>query len=896
MKPLKYSFLALALLSQAAGAQTKLQFDVDGSKPAFVLAAKDTVHVGYAAGINTVAVMSNTTDYTVEKKTTDADWVSFRKEKNGNLTFFSLYNYDNQEGRTAAFALSTPDGKVTRTLVVAQPANTSASEMGDKLLEIKSATASSSEGGEGIERSYDGNVNTLWHSSYSGCAMPVTLTYTFAKAGRIDYMRYTPRTNGSNGNFGRITVYYATAAATGTWVKVADADCAMSNAPTVVDFGEGIDNVAKVKIEVNTAQPQGTTTMASCAEMEFFTKDHSLDADMAKYFASSLCDALKPGLDEATVMKIPNPYLRQLAMTLLKGDYSTEFRVGSFDCYLNRGTLQRQLRTNMAYDVYENPTGIYFEEGEKIVVFAEGIDKNYPVQLIIKSFSNANDIETEGQPESYYSLSNGANVITAANRGNGYVSYFSNTPDEAPQVKLHFAMSTENGYFDASRHTNADYQQMLANAKSDILDILTQRIHMPAPVAGLKQNCPKDAETLAKIVDNVIYREREIMGLPQLGKEPKNHQFARPVAGGMFADGYGAAASFGGFNGWIRPSSFDFWGFGHELGHVNQITPGFKWPGCGETTNNIYSAWVQHKVGAADAYGTGEHRLEDEASGVNDYSGTRGGRFQTYLEEGVRKGVSWQLQDGPDYHGTTPNTIEVNGYDADGNFTGKVTTTSRNYDHFVKVVPFWQLTLWTEECAKAPTTFGRMIDSYRTEFDASVFNTSGKQQIEMMKRFCDAGKINFLSFFEKAGMLKPVNAYIEDYSPGWLIINEAMITELKEYVASKGYPEAPAALNYINALNWERFRDEVKLTDAGLGTGTATSGSNRIRVDNDVWTGAVGYETYNSNGELIRITMFGLGDSQRATRYTYVLFPAAEDANYIMAVGYDGTKVKCYQK
>ena len=56
------------------------------------------------------------------------------------------------------------------------------------------------------------------------------------------------------------------------------------------------------------------------------------------------------------------------------------------------------------------------------------------------------------------------------------------------------------------------------------------------------------------------------------------------------------------------------------------------------------------------------------------------------------------------------------------------------------------------------------------------------------------------------------------------------------------------------------------------------------------------HATYNSKNELVRITMFGLGDAQMSSRYTYVLFPSSEDASYIMAVGYDGTKVKCYAK
>ena len=174
-------------------------------------------------------------------------------------------------------------------------------------------------------------------------------------------------------------------------------------------------------------------------------------------------------------------------------------------------------------------------------------------------------------------------------------------------------MATETGYFDAARHNDDDYKRLLANAKSDIFDILTQRMHMAAPMKNLKAKCPSDMEKLAKILDDVIYREHEIMGMHLFNDEPRNHQFARPVKSGMFADGLGAAAAFGSFDEWVNPSNFGFWGIAHELGHNNQITPGFKWSGCGETTNNIYASWVEHTVGAKTAYGVGHHRLKTKS-------------------------------------------------------------------------------------------------------------------------------------------------------------------------------------------------------------------------------------------------------------------------------------------
>lgn len=879
--------LLLAAAAQTAAGQS-LTLSSDDGKAAHLLTAQDTVEVRYASGFNTVAVAANQTGYEVTKKTADADWVSFRKEKNGNLTFFATYNEDTQAPRYATFTLSSSDGAVLNTLVVKQLPNTSAAELSDYKWPIKSATATSTNSSsEDITKTYDDDASTIWHSSYSGGGFPITLTYTLAAPSHVDYLLYTPRTSGTNGNFGEIKVQYASSASVSTWVDVTTYDCGMSGSPTRIPFGaEGIDDVQKVKIIINS----GSGNFASCAEMGFYERDESITQAMTQFFADSLCTTLKDGADAS---KISNPFLRTLGKTIQAGNYSTEFRVGEFGCYEDRGTLRNRLKVSNGYDPYENPTGIYFSKGEHIVVFAEGISDDYPVSLCIKNFSNADDIEAEGQPESYYGLVNGANIITASNRGNGYINYYSANYQQAPKIKLHFALAQENGYYDASRHNNEDWKRMLANVKSDIFDVLTQRLHVAAAVASLKRRCPENGEKLALIYDSVIYREREIMGLPQMNKEPKNHQFARPVRSGMFADGTGAAAAFGSFDEWANPDNFGFWGFGHELGHINQITPGFKWSGLGETTNNIYSAWVEHKVGAAAAFGTGYHRLEDERSGIDSYNGMRGGRFEAYLEEGVRKGVSWQLQDGPDYHGTEPTIAEVTGQDENGNSIGTVSTETRNYDHFLKVVPLWQLALFTEECGY-PVTYGNVIESYRSDFNANTYNTGGKQQIEFIRRFCEKAQLNLCDFFEKAGMLKPINHYIEDYSPNWLIITQDMCDRLRSDIEAKGYEKAPAALNYINAYNYKRFRDKVKLTAGTAGEGCSMSGSSLLKVDNDVWAGAVGYETYNIKGELMHITMFGLGDDQMSSRYTYVLFPAG--AKYVKAVGYDGTSVEIYRR
>ncbi len=877
------SALAAMLFIPIAGNAQNLQFDVDADKSAYIMPIKDTVSLGFDNDMISVPVMSNC-DYSVSA--VDANWLKCTKETNGNLTLIANYWYEALEARYATINLTSADGSYTRPLVVKQLPNTSATEIqGDTKLTISSATASQSEGGYAVNKTYDGNTSTYWHSPWSTTTnFPVTLTYTLKEGSHVDYMIYTPRQdNNSNGNFGEIIVEYALSSNQNTWVSVATRDLGMSGNTSRIDFGEnGVDNVKKVRITVK----NGYGNWASCSEIGFYQVNPENAQIISTYFKDGICSQLKDEVDDVAANNIESDFFRQLVFNLLSGEYSTKFRVGEFEPFRPIADLQSELKTANAYSRYENPTGIYFKKDEVIVLFVEGLAED-GASLIIKSFGPAQ--AGEGQPESSYPLANGMNVITARNRGNGYISYYTSNYATAPNVKIHFAMARESGYFCPEKgHTNEDWKWILANAESDILDVYSRRLHVAGLLKDFKEGCPNDGLALATLYDNVVKREWEIMGLEQNNRAPKNRQFCRAVANGfMFADGIGAGVQYDSFHALANPNNMDIWGLGHELGHNNQIYPGMKWSGCGETTNNIYAAWAQHKEG------DGTHRLEDEHSGIDSYSGWRGGRFQVYLEEGVRKGISWQLQDGPDYHGTTPGEKTVTGQDYNGNATGVVTTTSRNYDHFVKVVPFYQLALYTFDAGKAPETYGKVFESVRLENDADRSLSNGQLQIKAMKRFCDAAQINFLPFFEKAGMLRPIGAYIEGYAAGWFYVFVALFFELKEYVADKGYPEAPAALNYLNAYNLDAFRNEAALVPGTVGAG-CTKGDGYVNIKHASWQNVVGFETYDASGNLIHISMYGLGAAQKSKNETKVLFPA--NASYIKAVGYNGESVICYQK
>lgn len=782
-------------------------------------------------------------------------------------------------------------------LLVAGLVMTMGMQAQDKKIPVSSATASSVQSGDdnAVSNAYDGSMSTIWHSTWSNTQFPVTFVLKFKEPAEVDYVRYTPRQDGNvNGNWREVEVAYSSSTSGSSFTKVGTYDLQGSGA--AYDFylngSEGV-TCGQVKFTIRSGQ----NNFASAAEIEAYAIDRSKQEAFARYFEDELFTVVKEGMKDS--LDVADADVKRLAESLMAdAEGYKKFRVGEYEAYMTLGTLQARLGTKTQYSKYENPTGVYVKAGESFYVMACGIGDD-PVKLKVKNW-------VENEDASSYPLRKGLNYITASTEGNVFVDYYTDNFESAAKVKLHFINAPVQGYWDQQTMTNEDWKALMKGRSSSdntVLMVQSEHAQLAYPVSAWLTHCPSDVNTLMNLYEDVQWAQRDILGLKKFDKETKNRQlFYATNYGFMAAGGEGAYCHVNSLGAIMKPdaANFDFWGVGHEWGHNNQISPGFHWSGCGETTNNIYASWGQ--IHAQIKYKGAPYglRLEDEVTGVGEYSGMRGGRMQTYFEEGLRKGVAWQLQDGPDYHNATPNTITVTGQDASGKSTGQVTTTSRNYDHFVKLAPFWQLNLWGTLAGKCPDIIPNVIEKIRTTANYSTtYNTNGKQQVNWMKLACDEAQLNLLPFFEKAGMLRPINAYIEDYGAGWNIIDEAMINNLKAYVEGKNYPDFTEEINYINGYNYKTYRDSLKLeVPATMGQGCTLSGT-KVTVKHSVVKNAVAFETYNSMDELIRITMYALG-SDAAHAYTQVLFPSSldieEDAAYIMAVGYDGERKKIYQK
>ncbi len=747
----------------------------------------------------------------------------------------------------------------------------------DKQITVKSISATSNQGGtEDIKKAIDGSTSTYWHSKWSGgtTSFPVTVTLTFNEVSHVDYLRYIPRQGNSNGNWGEVTVSYANTTVSSTnYIEVGEYSLGGSSSGFDFIMPEGGVECNRIRFKIKS----GTNNYASAAEIQAYAFDNTKREVFDPYFADDLYTVLKDGITSSE--GIEDADVKALVDNLLNdADAYKKFRVGEYEAYMTTSTLKNILKTSSQYNNYENPTGIYLKEGESCWVMVSGIGE-YSVGLKIKNwYLNENSTSC--------SLRNGLNYVKADCEGNVFVNYYTDDFENAPNVKVHFINAPVQGYWDQETMSNQDWKEMLKGRSTDDHSIIITRskhAQLAYPVSAWLAHCPTNIDSTMTMYQQVQWAQRDIMGIEKYGRQMKNRQlFFATNYGFMAAIGDGAYCEYGSLGALMKPdaANFDFWGVGHEWGHNNQITPGFKWSGCGETTNNIYASWAQiHFTGTPHKL-----RLEDEVTGINDYSGMRGGRMQTYFEEGLRKGVQWQLQDGPDYHGTEPSG----------------SNNSRNYDHFVKLVPFWQLNLWGTLAGKCPNIIPMVIESIRTTANyGSTFDTNGKQQINWMKLACDSAELDLLPFFEKAGMLKPINKYIEDYGAGWNTITESMINTLKKHVADQGYRAVTEEINYINAHNFHIYRDELKLeVPATLGTG-CTYSNGKVKVQHASVKNAVAFETYNAAGTLVRITMYGLG-SDDSHSYTQVLYPGSSDeaeaSAYIMAVGYDGTRTKIYEK
>ncbi|MBQ5887910.1 MAG: discoidin domain-containing protein, partial [Bacteroidaceae bacterium] len=164
----------------------------------------------------------------------------------------------------------------------------------DKKVALSGAYASSNQEGYDAKNALDGDASTIWHSDYSGSGtkFPVTFTVNLKEVGHVDYMRYIPRMDGSNGNWNEVDLSYAPETNSSTFTKIGTYKLGGSSA--VYDFiiPDGGVECGRVRFTIKS----GANGFASAAEIEAYETDNTKALAFEQYFEDDLYTVLKPGV------------------------------------------------------------------------------------------------------------------------------------------------------------------------------------------------------------------------------------------------------------------------------------------------------------------------------------------------------------------------------------------------------------------------------------------------------------------------------------------------------------------------------------------------------------------------------------------------------------------------
>lgn len=533
------------------------------------------------------------------------------------------------------------------------------------------------------------------------------------------------------------------------------------------------------------------------------------------------------------------------------GNVEKNYRHRVIGAYLTNEAFRRITKTGN-YSSFENPTGIFFAEGEKIKITLSGLPEGRNIKLIV------HDFEKNGKHEEY-PLKNGQNKLTIKSRGLGYIDYRCDSLQTAPPpVTLDIEGGEINGVF-TRRDSSTTWKKMLAEAKCNILDMLGERCQLTYDVEGLRKACPEKGPELLASYDYIIeLQQNDILGWDRDGTHPGNHIHGRVMWGGyMHADGMGAAFHVNTIPGIANPETLSkgAWGVAHEFGHVNQTKRGMCWTGMTEVTNNICSAWTNYKFNPMDM------RLEHEHVGNADGQGMIGGRFDCYVNNAIVERRIWLYHGGPD----------------SGKNLGK-----RAGDVFVTLCPLWQLQLYMAVARGKQDFYPQIFHNVRMTNEQDM--TNGEVQMLFLKRASDAAQLDFTEFFAKVGMLSPLNRVMEDYAVAYITITDEMCRDVMKHISQYPKPDT-SVIYYITANSVEIYRDRLSIVKPADDAPKPTISQGRLEIAADEWENAVAFEAYQGD-KLIRISLRGLG--HKDGKATTVICPPGADT--IKAVQWDGKR------
>lgn len=678
----------------------------------------------------------------------DVDWIVKADMQTRNEMITANYKYEikpnDDKERRSIISIKGKNDNINRSIEVIQDkfeVDLDKETSKDVRISVLSAKVENNEfqPGAGIERTIDGDYNTSFHTRWSGSTVfPVVFSYHFKEgvAQDIDYALLYGTTS-YNGKIKEMNVYVKEFGSNEVqFGKTLDLKGEGGN--QFVDLG--LKNVEYVKFEVLS----GTGTengYVAFREIEFFKEDPDKTEDYA-IFTDSSCSELKRDVKAEDIDKISSSLLRSIAKELYNKTYDSRYRVAQYKAIPSPDIIAENLKIGNGFSHYEGITGMFLRAGKAAVLV--GDTKGEKIYLRLPNLmrkpidDNENDWSLHNKK---IQLREGINIVDVEYDANAYLEYFvdSDTGKET-DITVHFPVGEVNGYFDFAKHNNKDWNDLLDNAVSPIMDMKGKYIHVAYPVEYFKKFTFGKGVELINNYDKMLHSHYKFMGLEKYNRLPNNRIFSRVnFHYYMFRDGDGVAylGNESTMNMVASPSVVikgdPCWGFSHEVGHVLQMRPQLNWGGLGEVSNNLFSLYT--------------------TTGLGNIS---------------------RLKEGNTYK-TARNEI-----------FGKDKSYLHSEDVFIRLVPFWQLHLFFSENGK-PDFYADVMEEMRNRPHSGTGNEAIRNQFEFMKIACEVGKLDLTDFFDKWGFFYVGKIEIGDYGTYKYNITQQEVDYVKEYIKNLGF-------------------------------------------------------------------------------------------------------------
>lgn len=670
----------------------------------------------------------------------------------------------------------------------------------DILIQPTRGKASQAQLGQEISKTYDGKFNipeVHYHSPWGGYTkMPVVLEYFFDGKEDMDYFVYYTRSG--NGNFGEVNIYVATAS-NPDYVLQGNYDFKMKSAPSRIDLKEST-KITKVKFEVLT----GLGGFASCDEMQFFRKntDQSLNNLLLTVFTDLSCSEVKADVSPEAIQALPR-YLASVADSLKNNTYNQrekEFRIRDYEAYSDIDEWAEKLMTRR-YSSLDNPTGIYVQEGDSILVLV-GDTHGQSISLQCLGEENAGGYVQPAISGDLYFLKEGINKIGIRNQGMLFVMYNTDiTSPDAKPVRVHIppGCGIVDGFFDLKEHkTDEKYAELLSNASYKYFCVRGDRIIFYFHRTKLLEFVPKNILSAIELWDNIVGWQQELMGIDDVRpSHVNNHMFAMSPEGSyMWASEYRMGFVYTYLNNIllydnVMAAKDNAWGPAHEIGHIHQAA--INWPGSSESSNNLFSNYILYKLGKYCSRGDELAKLAT-ARFVNN---------QAWYNMG--------------------------------------SATHQNEDTEIHMRMNWQLWNYYHRCGYKQDFFPQLFKALRE--DRIVDSDPGAAQLKFARLASKVANENLTDFFDMWGFFEPVdNKTMEQYGVWNYNVTPEMIISTKNYMAK--FPAPKHAFYYLedrknedvgigdqkgkigDVGHWTQFRDNTKI----LRNPTYTQSDRKISV------------------------------------------------------------------